>query len=173
LAERVFPVRAAVAAAPGKLVLCLHPQLGRCEIAESGGVQGFGPAADLPRVEVPACSLASLLAERQVAPEEVGLVWSDTQGYEREVIAGGEALWRVGAPLFLELWPRGLGAHGGVAAFLAAAGRCFRGFVSEEDLARTPFPAPRPIGELAARLGALEGNAHTDALLVPERAEAV
>jgi hypothetical protein len=143
---------------------------GQAEVkAANGTPQGFGAAPDGGReVAVPARPLTEIVQTQGVAPGQVALVWSDTQGFEREVIESGEALWPAGVPLFVELWPQGLRAHGGVEAFTAAVARYFKQVVPRADLAAHGAQASaRPVGELPQILEALKAGKHTDALLLP------
>jgi len=167
LAARVSAVNAAISTERGALEMVVHDDPARSE-AVTGGVQGFGAARAVgARVRVPAIPLDELVAEQGIAPAEVALVWSDTQGHEQQVIASGKALWAAGAPLFVELWPPGLAAHGGVDAFAATARSHFAGYVLRDDLLARGSDAPvRSMESLPATLAALR-DAHTDALFVP------
>ena len=167
LAARISAVNAAISTARGELEMAVHDDPARSE-AVTGGAQGFGAGrSGAARVRVPAIPLDELVAEQGVAPAEVALVWSDTQGHEQQVIASGKALWAAGAPLFVELWPPGLAAHGGVDAFLATARSHFAGYVLRDDLLERGNGAPvRAMDSLPATLAALR-DAHTDALFAP------
>lgn len=162
LSARITPVNAAIAAARGELEMVVHDDPARSEVATAGA-----PGA---RVRVPALPLDELAAEHGLAPADVALVWSDTQGHERQVIESGKALWAAGAPLFVELWPKGLAAQGGVDAFAAAARSHFARYVLRDDLLARANEAPaHPIESLPKVLADL-GDAHTDALLLPPSA---
>lgn len=167
LDDRIVCVHAAAAAGPGRLTMMAHPRGGRSEVATEGGAQGFGASDGVERVEVPAVTLEGILADRSVAPSAVAFVWSDTQGYEGEVIRGGASLWRAGTPLFCELWPKGLEVHGGIAAFAAVAASHFRGFIPRDRLlAETGRAQALPIDELERTARQLRRD-HTDVLLLP------
>ena len=168
LENRIVCVNEAVASQPGTLTMLEHPAGGQCEVRTASGVQGFGtPTAQHRPVEVQARPLDALLSEHRIPPAEVALVWSDTQGFESEVIRSGIGLWSASVPLFLEVWPPGLAAHGGVDRFLEAAQRHFRTMLSLQDL-RTHGAAsrPRPIDDLRELTRRTE-HGHTDALLLP------
>src|SRR5262249_29934198 len=98
-------------------------------------------------VKVPASSLDTIVAEEGFRPEDVAFVWSDTQGYETQVLESGEKVLGAGTPAWVELWPSGLDAHGGVERFIDVCRRHFRQFVPSNDLA-DGRPALRDIGEL-------------------------
>jgi FkbM family methyltransferase len=162
-------VHAAVSNRPGTLTMVEHPRGGRSEVRTASGAQGFGEVgAEHHTVEVPACPLDALVKERGIAPREVALVWSDTQGYEGEVVRSGASLWQAGVPLFVEIWPRGLAAHGGAEEFLAVVRRHFRRLVTKEELlAQGAKGTPRPVDDLADVIRSLRRD-HTDVLLLPE-----
>ncbi|MBI4516410.1 MAG: FkbM family methyltransferase [Deltaproteobacteria bacterium] len=166
LDHRIDCVQAAVCSHDGRTTMVRHPRCGNCEVKTAGGEQGFGPltsAHDL--VEVPAKRLEALLSHD--APAAVGLVWSDTQGFERHVVLSGGPLWRAGVPLYVELWPAGLAAHGGVAAFVQEAQAHFSTMVLRDELVHDGAQASRlPLSQLPAVLAAL-GERTTDALFIP------
>ena len=164
--SRVTAVAAAVAREPATLTMLRPPKDGQCEVASAETARRLAADGALERVDVPALPLDRIVAEHGVPPAAVSFAWSDTQGYETGVIASGAALWAAGAPLFVEVWPEGLEAHDGVAAFVAAAEAAFTGYVpSRELLAGGASAAPRPIAGLAAFVAAL--SRQTDVLLVP------
>lgn len=159
--------RAAVAAEPGLLPMVWQPDRGKCEVLAPGSTQGFGRRGPKTRViEVPATPLDRLVAQEGLGPADVAFVWSDTQGFEREVVASGHGLWAAGVPLYVELWPDGLRAHGGVEPFVAEIVRAFDRLVLRDDLVASGADARiRPVAELPALLAALERD--TDALFLP------
>ena len=164
--------RAAVAARPGLLRMVWQPDLGKCEVLASGSRQGFGRRRRGTRVvEVPSLPLDALVARERIAPSDVAFVWSDTQGFEREIVMSGAALWAAGAPLYVELWPAGLRVHGGIDAFVGEVERSFDRMVLREDLVDAGADAPaHPIADLRALFARLEGD--TDVLLLPRGAGA-
>lgn len=171
LAERFFCLNAAISTSAGELHMVGSEQGGGCEVETEAGSQGFGELAPgQTRLRVPALTLDDALAKHGIDPAEVAFAWSDTQGHERQVIASGTSLWRAGAPLFVELWPRGLRAHGGLEPFLATASDCFEALVPRRDLLEAGARAePLPIAELGPLLDSL-GDRHTDGLLIPHAA---
>ncbi|MCZ7646419.1 MAG: FkbM family methyltransferase [Planctomycetota bacterium] len=168
LSERVTCVHAAVASKAGKVTMAIHPKSGRSEVKAAGGRQGFGDASEASGfVEVPAETLDAVVAAHGFRPEQVAFVWCDTQGFEREVLQSATEILKAGAPFFMEFWPRGLEAHGGVAAFLACVQERFASFVSTEDLIREGTQAmPRPVSGLESFAQAF-GERQTDLLLLP------
>jgi FkbM family methyltransferase len=167
----------AIAAAVGHLDMVATGDSGQSEVRGADGRQGF---AQHPRlggtraVTVPCLPLDSLIAEAGHSPGDVALVWSDTQGFESEVIASGASLWAAGVPLWVEVWPDGLEAHGGVGRFLEVCSLSFRSFVLDESLVKRGAKAePRPVAELAEVVASLwTGNRRhrqleTDVLLLP------
>jgi FkbM family methyltransferase len=107
----------------------------RAEIATQGS-QGFGLTTHLAvvRTQVTMTTLAALLQTEGIDIPQVGLVWSDTQGYESEIVASGAALWGNGIPLWVELWPDGLDAHGGLIRFVEICQKHFKSFVKGADI---------------------------------------
>jgi FkbM family methyltransferase len=158
LGSRITCVRQAITSQPGPVEMVLAGSMGQSELA----VDRPGFLADgydiVDRVEVMGGPLGALLEEHGVAPADVALVWSDVQGAELEVITTAAALWDVGVPLFVEVWPDGLDAHGGVAEFLAEVARVFTSV--EVD------GAPWSMGRFADEVLSIEAGAgHIDALL--------
>lgn len=164
--------RAAVAARPGLLRMVWQADRGKCEVLSPGSRQGFGARRRGARVvEVPSLPLDALVAREGLAPTDVAFVWSDTQGFEREVVTSGSALWAAGVPLYVELWPAGLRVHGGVDAFVSEVERAFDRMVLRGELVDAGDAAPaRPVSELRALVARLEGD--TDVLLIPRAAPA-
>jgi FkbM family methyltransferase len=164
LSGAVIPLNAAISVERGGLEMAVHEDLSRSEVYRGGGAQGS--AGDFRRVLVPSLPLEAAVAAQGLSPGELALVWSDTQGYERQVVESGRPLWAAGVPLFVELWPRGLAAHGGVDAFAAAVRGSFARFIlRDEPRAGRAAAASRPVDELPGVLSGLQG--HTDALLLP------
>jgi FkbM family methyltransferase len=162
----VVPV--GVSRAAGTVTMALNGDFGQSEIVEPGTTPGFGVDAIVDTVEVTCLPLEQIVIDAGLAPERVALVWSDTQGHETTIIETGRSLWTAGAALYVEVWPRGLRAHGGTEAFLAGAEASFATFLTREDLLATGPSAPRrPIAELTDVVASLPKNKYTDALLFP------
>jgi FkbM family methyltransferase len=164
--DRVVCVAAAVAPRPGVVTMLRPAKDGQCEVGTEAARERLAAEGAVASVEVPARPLDDLLAAHGVAPSAVAYAWSDTQGFETEVLRSGTSLWRAGVPAFVEAWPDGLEAHGGVAAFVTAAETSFARFVTSRDLVSAGAEAPeRPVGDLGPFLRALDRQ--TDVLLVP------
>lgn len=164
LADRVTCCHVAIAAEAGTAELVVAHDAGNSEINEPGGRLGFdGVDERTGVVPVRTARLEALLAGLGVAPDQVSLVWSDTQGFESQVIASGAALWAGGTPLWVEIWPKGLACHGGIPRFLELCRQHFR-----RMLPGTQFQGePGPVEALEAIVAGLQGAEFTDVLLLP------
>lgn len=167
--DRIDCVQCAVSDENGEVTLVIHPCGGRNEVETEGREQGFGRVDEnFHKARVPARRLDDLLHEKKIPPDDVALVWSDTQGFERQVISSASSVWSAGVPLLCELWPQGLRAHGGLDPFIATAEITFKGFVPTDDMeARGAEAQTRPISELRTVLGKLTGKKHSDAIFLP------
>jgi FkbM family methyltransferase len=171
LDDRITCRQAAVATRTGRIPMYASLDHGHSEVKTAGGVQGFGvPGAAHHLVEVEAITLDDLAAELGVPPGAVALVWSDTQGFESAVIESGAALWSANVPLFVEVWPQGLEAHGGIDRFVSAVRTHFRGMITDEALAAaggdaTPVAASEVVG-LIREIGRRR-RISSDVLLLP------
>lgn len=167
--ERIVCVEAAVADEPGEVEMVLSlTNSGGAEIKSGAARQGFGEVTASHRtVKVPVRTLEQLIDQHEVDPGQVAVVWSDTQGAEAGVIAGGGKLWSAGTCLFAELWPRGLQSQGGVARLVSEASQHFDRFVPCENL--QPTDAARPIGELTSFISVLGEDEFTNALFLPPK----
>jgi hypothetical protein len=124
-------------------------------------------SAPLCTLVVETAPLGEILRRRQVAPQEVALVWADIQGAEGKLIESSPELWQAGVPLHVELWPGGL-LHQGTDRLPRACRRHFRSFV-HELIAQPRSPRRQPIAELRTLHDALlkQGHeAHSDVLLL-------
>ncbi len=167
LGERIYCVNAAVTSEPGEAWLATTSDPAWSEVETAGAKQGWGERAPDGRVRVPAQTLEGILAELAIAPAAIGLVWSDTQGHEGQVVESGRALWAAGVPLFAELWPPGLRTHGDVDAFVATMGAHFDRFVLRDPLREKGAEAPTQAVDRLADVLADLGEGHTDALFLP------
>ena len=167
LDKQVRCVRAAVSMRPGTLKMAVPKERATCEVIEEGKQPGFGKLTpDIPIIEVPSKRLETILNESQIAPDAVAVVWCDAQGLEREIIESAPALWKAGVPLYLELWPKGINAHGGIDAFLTSIEAHFKSFVMISEMLKSgPQARPRPLAELRKIVEAI-GDSHDDALLL-------
>jgi FkbM family methyltransferase len=167
LDERVTCIQAAVSPASRELTMVSNPSGGMSEVKAEGENQGYGkPPEESRLVRVPSLSLDEALRSHGIAPQDVAFVWSDTQGYERQVIESGASLWFARVPLYLELWPDGLRVHGGVESFVETVQMYFGALILRNELMAQGTSAPRrPMSELCSVIDALE-HRHTDALLI-------
>jgi FkbM family methyltransferase len=168
LTARVTCVRSAIVNGPAERVRMVLPvgNGGGAEVVRPGGAPSFaGRHAVRGEAQAPAAGLSAILERQGVAPERVAFVWSDTQGCEIDVIETGSALWRAGAPLFVEFDPRVCGAEG-LAPLADAALERFAAFIPSEALIENPAVAARPIAELPAYCRGL-GERSSDCLLLP------
>jgi len=168
LDKQVRCVRAAVSMRPGTLKMAVPKERATCEVIEDGKQPGFGKLTpDIPIIDVPSMRLETILSDNHVAPERVAVVWCDAQGMEREIIESAPGLWKTGVPLYLELWPKGINAHGGTDAFLTAIQAHFKSFVMISDMTGRggPNARPRPLSDLRKIVESI-GDSHDDALLL-------
>ena len=164
LSDRVICCNVAIAASAGTAELVTASDAGNSEINEPGGRLGFdGVDQRAGVVSVKTVRLDDLLASLGITPAQVALVWSDTQGFESQVIESATALWKNGVPLWVEIWPKGLICHGGVPRFLELCRQNFRSLFPE-----TRFDGkPEPITALEPIVAGLKGAEFTDVLLIP------
>lgn len=164
LEDRITCCDVAISAAAGSARLVSTGDPGNSELEESGSRLGMDGMDQRKAVyDVRTARLEDLLASLKVAPDQVALVVSDTQGFESQVIESGAALWRQNTPLWVEIWPKGLACHGGIDSFLQTCERHFRHFVSDEGLNRPP----EPVRALKPVVDRLKNSEFTDVLLLP------
>jgi FkbM family methyltransferase len=169
LEDRISCHQVAIASAIGTLEFVSPSEPGNSEVRTADGVQGFGEAGpDCPVARAQSLTLDALLQAEGQPAHEVGLVWSDTQGFESEIIASGPALWKAGVPLWVEVWPKGLQIHGGVDRFLKLCTAYFHGFIPGDQLQHGKENADaQSLDALEKLMGRLHGRNFTDVLLVP------
>ena len=173
MGTRVQAIRAAVTKSRCTVELITPSDTGKSEIKASR--QGFTAALGSSAGQISTADgipLDELILQVGSKPEDVALVWSDTQGFETTVINSGAALWAAGAPLWVEVWPDGLDAHGGIDPFLGACSQHFKTFIRDLDFEQgSPFE--RPVTNLTEvmrdiTVGDRQDRRHTtDVLLVP------
>jgi FkbM family methyltransferase len=163
---QLAPVAIGLERGPARMALT-HDS-GSAEVERPAGRQGFAlRSSQTGTVPTEMMPLKELVEKHQLRFEEVGLVYCDAQGSETAVIATGAPLWQARVPLWLEIWPEGLEAHGGVDAFLQAAQAHFSHFIRKEAFLGDNPIAPWPIAALPALLSSLSAPAaDTDILLV-------
>jgi len=164
LAERIQCCKVAISDEPGSAELVLAGDPGNCELR--GDLNGIGfNGVDVVRgaVSVTTIRLDALMEALGIRSADVGLVWSDTQGYESQVILSAPGLWRSGTPLWVEIWPKGLDCHGGAGRFIEVCNRHFKRILVADQLGREPV-AIDAVGDLVR---ALRPGTFTDGLLIP------
>lgn len=65
-------------------------------------------------IKVPGTTMVNLFTEHKINPDDVSLIWIDTQGYEGHILKGARNLLSHKIPLCLEFWPHGLNRTGGL-----------------------------------------------------------
>ena len=163
LEQQITCYQAAISDVTGERELVVYDEPAACELAGDDGQVGYGDRKYLERVAVKTWRLDSLLESLHVAPDEVGLVWSDTQGFEAQIIESAPKLWASGTCLWVEIWPQGLAAHGGSARFIEVCKKYFTRLVSENHL----DGKPESLSALDAVVAGLKFGEHVDVLLIP------
>ncbi|MCC6587576.1 MAG: FkbM family methyltransferase [Bryobacterales bacterium] len=136
---------------------------GNSEVFDAGGSCGFdGLDTGLELTSIETVRLDDLVAQLQIPLSHIRLVCSDTQGFESQVIASGGSLWRKGACLWVEVWPRGLRCHGGVERFVSLCNQHFTYFLPLDSNTEGLIPV-QAIDDLVK---GLTEYAFTDILLV-------
>lgn len=166
LQDRITCHQVAISTTTGTTAMVLAAQPGNNEILGEDGKVGFdGQDQRVEIVNVPTRPLTELLRSSGVTPEQVALVWSDTQGFESQVVLSGTELWAASVPLWVEVWPRGLDCHGGTQQFIDVCTQQFRQFLCAADLAKTP----QPIGNLQDVVMEIrDRELNTDILMLPD-----
>ncbi len=169
LQGRISCLNLAIAATTKQLEMIVPYDSGQSEVKNHS--QGFGVAdRDCKIFSVKAISLDEFINQQDVAPTQVALVWSDTQGFESDVIESGSAIWQAGTPLWVEVWPLGLQAHGGMDRFIDCCTRSFTSMITATDFQTLGTKAkPRKITEMQDLVHYLFSSSayHTDVLLIP------
>ena len=168
LEERVTVVRAAVSDRVGKSELARHARNSGAHMLVSADGMAELSADFRERVIVPVTTLDECVADGTIDPARTALLWLDAQGQEGHVLLGAGTLTKRGVPVLTELYPAGLRNTGGLELLLDVASTAYDRFVDIRAL-RNPGqlePALRPVSELASLASALEGERHTDVLLL-------
>lgn len=158
--DRVQVVAAAVAAVEGEVELELSPENHGDHRIRTSSEPGRYGEQHWNTVKVPARRLDALLAERQLTPGDVGLLWVDVEGFEADVLeSAGAFLGQV--PCVIEYVPYFLRRAGGIDRLHQLVGAKFSEVV---DLRTERRFAPEALPALAEELG---DASWTDLLLVP------
>jgi FkbM family methyltransferase len=173
ITSQVQAIRAAVTPTRMVVEMITPSDTGKSEIKTS--TQGFTAALGSTAGEVSTADgipLDDLIAPHR--PGDIALVWSDTQGFETSVINSGATLWAAGVPLWVELWPDGLEAHGGIEPFLDSCRCHFQAFILDLDFEEHRTLREQPIAHLGdvirdITVGNRQDRRHTtDVLLIPQ-----
>jgi FkbM family methyltransferase len=163
LEENIECYQAAISDEAGEGNLVVYRETAACELIGDEGRLGYGSREYVARVPVKTVRLDSLLESLAVAPSDVALVWSDTQGFEPHVIESAPQLWAGGTCLWVEIWPQGLDCHGGSRHFIEVCKKHFTRIVRAERL----DGEPEHIDALDSIISDLKSGEGTDALLIP------
>jgi len=163
LDREIMCCQLAISDTVGEGRLVIDPQSANCELMNESGDTTYGLVKSRDVAQVMTTSLDDLLKSSGIAPDQVALVWSDTQGLESLVIKSGKALWANGAPLWVEIWPKGLDCHGGADRFVETCKRHFVGVLRAGQL----NGEPESITVLDSIVNGLKDGEYTDALLIP------
>jgi FkbM family methyltransferase len=165
LENQVMCLQVAISNRAGKVKMVVDPiSSGSTEMWEVGMPY---PANAL--IDVDAKTLDDILRAQGISPNQVGLVWSDTQGFERQVIESGRSLWSAGTPLYVEVWPPGLSRHGGMDQLTQAMIENFDTMIGSQELAnRRARAVSRPVREFEAHIRTQPAT-FSDVLLIPRR----
>ena len=177
MAPQVDCRQVAIATQEGTMEMLAPQDSGHSEVKSQNGKQGFDSRYDQGHcqvMQVPSLPLDELVSRCKRLPEEVALVWSDTQGFESEVIASGSTLWKAGVPLWVEVAPQGLEIHGGLARFESLCREHFRQLILDEQfLDASRDQTPHTIEHISEVLRKLQqgkdrhGRDEQDVLLIP------
>lgn len=160
-----------IASQPGYVEMAVTGDSGWNEVRAANGIQGFSKLCPvLQYIKVQMITLEELLDVEGLSMEDIGLVWSDTQGFESEVIESGKKLWLAGVPLWVEVWPKGLETHGGTQKFISLCQQYFKHLIIKESFETSCSVNIRKINfieEVIVEL--ISGNEFkgTDILLIP------
>lgn len=170
LQDRISCQNLAISATQKQLEMIVPHDSGQSEVKQNHQ-QGFGVTdRDCKIFPVPAISLDEFAEQQGIAPTKIAFVWSDTQGFESDVIESGLEIWQTGTPLWVEVWPLGLQAHGGMDRFIDCCTRSFSSMITAADFQTFGIQAkPRKIAEMKDLIHYLFSSSayHTDALLIP------
>lgn len=117
---------------------------------------------------VPSRKLDDLLAQLGIAPDEISLVWMDTEGHEYRVLRGAEGILSAGVPVLIEFWPQRLRHNGdfdSLVRLLAEKTRKIIDVRAYVQQTRQPWVEPT-VSSLTARANIL-GSGQTDLLIQP------
>jgi FkbM family methyltransferase len=150
LSDRVLVAPEAISDQAGEAHLALVPDSpGRDHLAEQGP----------DTTTVATATLDSVLARFGLAPEEVGLMWIDVQGFEAEVLRGAASVLALRRPIVFEYRPTALRERG----TLERLAQALAGYETFIDL-RQKHELPTDLETVTAQLDSLPRFPHTDLL---------
>jgi len=111
--------------------------------------------------------LDEILSAEASDPEQVALLWVDTQGHEGQVLAGSTRLLKHGVPACIEFWPYGLRRADGLQLLFDTVGEHFDTAIdlrATSDEGKLVHVAAGDLAQLADRY---PDESYTDLLLLP------
>jgi FkbM family methyltransferase len=167
LEARITAIRSAVSIQNGMIPMIMYKGgSGSTAVKHSGRMD----ESDIwSEAEVPAAGLMYICESQKITPDQIALVWSDTEGSEADIVKTGGELWKAGVPLYLEVYPRALDAQGGASDLIRLASKYFYGFVSVNGLmSHGPDAEMIPVSHFQDLVKELrERQDLTDILLLP------
>ncbi|MCZ7647059.1 MAG: FkbM family methyltransferase [Planctomycetota bacterium] len=165
LHERIRCFNLALTASRRTVALSLHESRSgghKIGVSEGGLTERFKDS-----VPVQGMPLDELMAEHGLEPARVAFVWSDCQAGEPDVVATGTRLWAAGAPLYAEVWPKGLEARGDLDGFIGLLRKHFKSMIWGAELeARGARAQAISLDRLDAEIRVIKSG-HEDALFLP------
>jgi len=130
LRARYRVIHAAVSDTDGETSLLVSGERsGRHEVKIEGSGKRQHPDNWAGAITVPAVTLDRCADDGVIDPDEIKLIWMDTQGHEGHVLRGAEQLTRRGIPVALELAPSLLSNHGGLDWLFEIVNRDYTHFI--------------------------------------------
>ena len=113
LAGEIRAVRCALAESSGEAELELSDSnFGDHRVRASSRREALMDEERRATVRVPMRSLDDVVESAGIAPERIGLVWIDVQGYEGHLFRGARRTLAGGSPVLTEFWPYGIQRSG-------------------------------------------------------------
>jgi FkbM family methyltransferase len=168
LESEVRAINAAAGAQEAVLTLELsQDNFGDHRIAvKAAQAEGTSTEATRRSISVRVASLDALVLETGVAPEQISLVWVDTQGFEGFVLQGAETIMKAHVPFHMEIWPFALKRCGSDKILFSLLEKNFTRFY---DTSNGPESSCQPISEVRALFDRLAktDSGQTDILAFP------
>jgi FkbM family methyltransferase len=152
MSDRVRPVQVALSDSDAEVRLELSDSnSGDHRVRMSGGEDTGDLYGEDARevIEVPARRFDTLVTDRVIDLDQVGLVWMDAQGHEGHILSAAETLLRSPVPVVMEYWPYGLRRAGGIEMVHELVGRHYSYVVDLGPPYADLEPAAHPAGALA------------------------